>query len=51
MVGVAKLNYANHDQIPFGTGPIDPLDFDREYGRTPNDHRNRFVISGTPDLK
>jgi hypothetical protein len=45
------LNYANDDQIPFGNGPIDPLDLHREYGPTPNDQRNRFVVSGTADLK
>jgi hypothetical protein len=44
-------NYANDDQIPFGNGPIDPLDLHREYGPTPNDQRNRFVISGTADPK
>ena len=46
-----SLNYANDDQIPFGNGPIDPLDLHREYGPTPNDQRNRFVVSGTADLK
>ena len=46
-----SLNYANDDQIPFGNGPIDPLDLHREYGPTPNDQRNRFVISGTADLR
>jgi hypothetical protein len=46
-----SLNYANDDQIPFGNGPIDPFDLHREYGPTPNDQRNRFVISGTADLK
>ena len=46
-----SLNYANDDQIPFGNGPIDPLDLHREYGPTPNDQRNRFVISGSADLK
>jgi outer membrane receptor protein involved in Fe transport len=46
-----SLNYANDDQIPFGNGPIDPLDLHREYGPTPNDQRNRFVVSGTVDLK
>ena len=45
------LNYANDDQIPFGNGPIDPLNLHREYGPTPNDQRNRFVVSGTADLK
>jgi len=46
-----SLNYANDDQIPFGNGPIDPLDLHRDYGPTPNDQRNRFVISGTAELK
>ncbi len=46
-----SLNYANDDQIPFANGPIDPLDLHREYGPTPNDQRNRFVVSGTADLK
>jgi len=46
-----SLNYANDDQIPFGNGPIDPLNLHREYGPTPNDQRNRFVVSGTADLK
>ena len=46
-----SMNYANDDQIPFGNGPIDPLNLHREYGPTPNDQRNRFVISGTADLK
>jgi Carboxypeptidase regulatory-like domain/TonB dependent receptor len=44
-------NYANDDQIPFGNGPIDPLDLHREYGPTPNDQRNRLVLSGTVALK
>ncbi len=40
------LNYANDDQIPFANGPIDPTDLHREYGPTPNDQRNRLVMSG-----
>jgi hypothetical protein len=46
-----SLNYANDDQIPFGNGPIDPLNLHREYGPTPNDQRNRLVLSGTLDAK
>lgn len=46
-----SLNYANDDQIPFGNGPLDPLNLHREYGPTPNDQRNRFVVSGTADLR
>jgi hypothetical protein len=40
-------NYANDDQIPFGPGPIDPNDLEREYGPTPNEQRHRFVLSGS----
>ena len=40
-------NYANDDQIPFGTGPIDPNDLEREYGPTPNEQRHRLVLSGS----
>ncbi|HVO09535.1 MAG TPA: TonB-dependent receptor [Vicinamibacteria bacterium] len=40
-------NYANDDQIPFGPGPIDPNDLQREYGPTPNDQRHRFALSGS----
>ena len=32
----AAYNYANDDQIPFGSGPIDPNDLRREYGPAPN---------------
>ena len=42
-------NYANDDQIPFGTGPIDPNDLEREYGPTPNEQRHRLVLSGSFD--
>ncbi|HEY0565415.1 MAG TPA: TonB-dependent receptor, partial [Terriglobales bacterium] len=45
-----SLNYANDDQIPFTSGPIDPNDLHREYGPTPNDQRHRLVISGTSRL-
>jgi hypothetical protein len=37
----------NDDQIPFGTGPIDPNDLQREYGPTPNEQRHRLVLSGS----
>jgi outer membrane receptor protein involved in Fe transport len=40
-------NYVNDDQIPFGAGPIDPNDLQREYGPAPNDQRHRFVLSGS----
>ena len=40
-------NYVNDDQIPFGPGPIDPNDLEREYGPTPNEQRHRFVLSGS----
>jgi hypothetical protein len=43
-------NYANDDQIPFGSGPIDPNDLGREWGPTPNDRRHRLVLSGVADL-
>lgn len=44
------LNYANHDQIPFSNGPIDPKDLRREYGPTPNDQRHRFTFAGSFSL-
>jgi hypothetical protein len=40
-------NYANDDQIPFSSGPIDPNDLEREYGPTPNEQRHRLVLSGS----
>ena len=40
-------NYVNDDQIPFGAGPIDPNDLEREYGPTPNEQRHRLVLSGS----
>jgi hypothetical protein len=43
-------NYANDDQIPFGSGPIDPNDLRREYGPAPNDQRHRVALSGMVDL-
>lgn len=43
-------NYANDDQIPFGSGPIDPNDLGREYGPAANDQRHRLALAGTFDL-
>jgi outer membrane receptor protein involved in Fe transport len=43
-------NYANDDQIPFGSGPIDPNDLRREFGPTPNDQRHRFTLAGWFEL-
>jgi len=40
-------NYVNDDQIPFGAGPIDPNDLQKEYGPTPNEQRHRLVLSGS----
>jgi hypothetical protein len=40
-------NYANDDQIPFSSGPLDPNDLQKEYGPTPNEQRHRFVLSGS----
>jgi len=37
----------NDDQIPFGAGPIDPNDLQKEYGPTPNEQRHRLVLSGS----
>jgi Carboxypeptidase regulatory-like domain len=44
------LNYANDDQIPFAYAPIDPSNLHREYGPTPNDQRQRLVLSGVAEL-
>ena len=46
----AAYNYANDDQIPFSSGPIDPNDLRREYGPAPNDQRHRLALSGVADL-
>jgi hypothetical protein len=43
-------NYANDDQIPFSSGPIDPNDLEREFGPSPNDRRHRFTFAGSFDL-
>ena len=40
------FNYANDDQIPFLNGPVDPNDLRKEWGPTPNDRRQRLVLSG-----
>ena len=39
------FNYANDDQIPFASGPIDPTNLRLEYGPTPNDQRHRFTLA------
>jgi outer membrane receptor protein involved in Fe transport len=44
------FNYANDDQIPFASGPIDSSNLQLEYGPTPNDQRHRFTFSGVFDL-
>ncbi|MCM3900726.1 MAG: TonB-dependent receptor, partial [Pyrinomonadaceae bacterium] len=44
------FNYANDDQIPFSSGPIDPNNLQLEYGPTPNDQRHRFTFAGVADL-
>jgi hypothetical protein len=40
-------NYSNDDQIPFGSGPLDSNDLEREYGATPNEQRHRLTLSGS----
>jgi outer membrane receptor protein involved in Fe transport len=44
------FNYANDDQIPFSSGPIDPNNLQLEYGPTPNDQRHRFTFAGIAEL-
>ncbi|MEO7509065.1 MAG: TonB-dependent receptor, partial [Pyrinomonadaceae bacterium] len=44
------FNYANDDQIPFSSGPVDPTRLYLEYGPTPNDQRHRFTFAGSLDL-
>jgi outer membrane receptor protein involved in Fe transport len=44
------FNYANDDQIPFSSGPIDTDNLQRDYGPTPNDQRHRFTFSGVWEL-
>ncbi len=43
-------NYSNDDQIPFGNGPIDSNDLEREFGPAPNDQRHRVTLSGVVGL-
>ncbi len=43
-------NYANDDQIPFSSGPLDPNDLEREFGASPNDRRHRATFAGTFEL-
>jgi hypothetical protein len=43
-------NYANDDQIPFSSGPLDPNDLEREKGPSPNDRRHRFTLAASVDL-
>ncbi len=43
-------NYANDDQIPFSSGPIDPNDLEREFGPSPNDRRHRLTFAGSFEL-
>ena len=45
-----SMNYANDDQIPFGSGPIDPNNLAAEYGPAPNDQRHRLSLSGMVGL-
>jgi outer membrane receptor protein involved in Fe transport len=44
------LNYANDDQIPFATPPVDPNDLRKEYGPAPNDQRHRLTLAGSFSL-
>lgn len=44
------FNYANDDQIPFASGPVNSDNLQLEYGPTPNDQRHRFALSGAFDL-
>jgi hypothetical protein len=44
------FNYANDDQIPFASGPLNSDNLRLEYGPTPNDQRHRFALSGAFDL-
>lgn len=41
------FNYANDDQIPFSSGPVDSNNLRLEYAPTPNDQRHRFTFAGT----
>ena len=44
------FNYANDDQIPFSSGPVNPNNLQLEYGPTPNDRRHYFTFSGAVEL-
>ena len=44
------FNYANDDQIPFSSGPINSNNLQLEFAPTPNDQRHRFTFAGTMDL-
>jgi outer membrane receptor protein involved in Fe transport len=44
------FNYANDDQIPFSSGPINSNNLQLEYGPTPNDQRHRLTFAGSFDL-
>lgn len=44
------FNFANDDQIPFSSGPVNPDNLHQEYGPTPNDQRHRFTFSGVLEL-
>lgn len=43
-------DFANDDQIPFGSGPLDSDDLDREFGPAASDRRHRLVLAGTAEL-
>jgi len=45
-----SFNYANDDQIPFSSGPIDSNNLQLEFGPTPNDQRHRFAAAATFDM-
>ena len=45
-----SFNYANDDQIPFSSGPIDSNNLQLEFGPTPNDQRHRFAAAGTFEM-
>ena len=44
------FNYANDDQIPFASGPLNPNNLQLEYAPTPNDQRHRFTFYGVLEL-
>ncbi|MGC2237653.1 MAG: TonB-dependent receptor [Pyrinomonadaceae bacterium] len=44
------FNYANDDQIPFSSGPINSNNLQLEFAPTPNDQKHRFTMAGTIDL-